>query len=76
MVIIAISFSTGVFAVTRKKDIKQATIQEISQTQYIDTKLATRIKDYAIQHNIKSVSQLKVKYVGDKRLNALEKKFK
>lgn len=76
IIIIAILFSTFIFSITRKKDIKQATIKEIEAVEDIGTVLAVRIKDYAISNNINSVDELDVKYVGEVRKKELKKKYK
>jgi DNA uptake protein ComE-like DNA-binding protein len=76
IIIVAILFSTFIFSITRKKDIKEASISEIEQVYDIGSVLAVQIKEYAINNNIKSVDDLNIKYVGEVRKKELKKKFK
>jgi hypothetical protein len=76
LIVIAIVFSTFVFIETRRKDIRQASIQEIESIDKIGSILAPQIKDYAVKNNINTVDDLHVKNVGEKRKAELKKKYK
>lgn len=68
------------FTYDPKPDIKQATITTISrEIDGVGDKTATRIKNYCVTNNIKSVKDLKpgqIDRVGVKTIEKLSKKFK
>lgn len=78
MIIMAIIFSTIVFAKTRKDNIHNASKTELESVQDIGEILSDQIYTYVQSNDIQSVDELKghIKYLGEVRIKELKKIYK
>lgn len=78
LIIIAIIFSTVVFAYTRKENIQNASISDLESVHEVGEMLSNQIYVYVQTNDIERVDELKghIKYLGEVRLKELKKKYK